>query len=279
MDDIAVTIVNYKMKEDTARCLDSLFADIAGSALRVRVVVLDNASGDNIAGYLAVHFPTVSCITLSKNIGFGAGQNVAMTAAPAKYYFLVNPDIVFSSSAEATEGKPEGHVLQRLFDWMEAHPKVGMAGPQLLNRDGSLQYSCYRFPRFFAQPARRLGLHARYRWAARDVDEFLMKDFDHTRTQPVDWIMGSAMFVRAASMTHVGMFDDRFFMYFEDCDWCRRFWEAGWPVYYVHDIKLVHGHRRASAAIPGMKAVLLNPLTRIHIRSWLKYFWKWRHQK
>ncbi|OGL88509.1 hypothetical protein A3H75_02630 [Candidatus Uhrbacteria bacterium RIFCSPLOWO2_02_FULL_51_9] len=266
MDDIAVTIVNYKMKEDTAQCLDSLFADIAGSALRVRVVVLDNASGDNIAGYLAVHFPAVSCITLSKNIGFGAGQNKAMASAPAKYYFLVNPDIVFPEN---------GHVLERLYVWMENHPKVGMAGPQLLNRDGTLQYSCYRFPRFFAQPARRLGLSARYRSMARQVDEFLMKDFDHTRTQPVDWIMGSAMFVRGSAVAQVGAFDERFFMYFEDCDWCRRFWEAGWPVYYAHDIRLTHGHRRASATVPGLKAILLNPLTRIHIKSWLKYFWKW----
>lgn len=261
-----MTIVNYKMKEDTARCLASLFRDSAESALRIRVVVVDNASHDDIADYLKLNFPQVRCIVLPKNIGFGGGQNAAMEAAPARYYFLVNPDIEFPA---------DGHVLRRLFDWMEANPKVGMVGPQLLNRDGSLQYSCYRFPRFFAQPARRLGLHARYRWAARDVDEFLMKDFDHARTQPVDWIMGSAMFLRGAAIAQAGMFDERFFMYFEDCDWCRRFWESGWPVYYTHDIRLTHGHRRASAAVPGLKAVLLNPLTRIHIKSWLKYFWKW----
>lgn len=270
MDDIAVTIVNYKMREDTARCLASLFRDVEGSALRVQVVVVDNASHDDIEGYLKLNFPQVRCIVLSENAGFGRGQNAAMKAVDAKYYFLVNPDVEFPAA---------GRALERMYQWMEAHPKVGVLGSKLLNRDETLQYSCYRFPRFFAQPARRLGLHARYRWAARHVDEFLMKDFAHDRTQPVDWIMGSAMFVRKAAMDQVGGFDDRFFMYFEDCDWCRRFWEAGWPVYYVHDIPLKHGHRRASAAIPGLKAVLLNPLTRIHIKSWLKYFWKWRHQK
>lgn len=266
MDDVAITIVNYKMKEDTVRCLTSLFQDIEGSTLRAQVVVVDNASYDDIAAYCAVHFPQVRVIALTENVGFGRGQNLAMAAAPAKYYFLVNPDVEFPADA---------HVVERLFAWMEAHPKIGVAGPQLLNRDGSVQLSCYRFPRFFAQPARRLGLQTRWQWVARQVDEFLMRDFPHDRTQPVDWIMGSAMFVRAAALEQVGVFDDRFFMYFEDCDWCRRFWEAGWPVYYVYDIRLTHGHRRASASIPGLKAVLLNPLTRIHIRSWLKYFWKW----
>lgn len=268
MDDITVAIVNYKMKEDTARCLTSLFRDINGSALRVQVIVADNASHDDIEGYLKLNFPQVRVMALSKNVGFGRGQNAAIAAIPAKYYFLVNPDVEFPDS---------GRTIERMYQWMEAHPKVGVLGPQLLNRDGSLQYSCYRFPRFFAQPARRLGLQTRWRWVARQVDEFLMKDFEHDRTQPVDWIMGSAMFVRDAAISQVGMFDDRFFMYFEDCDWCRRFWEAGWPVYYVHDIRLTHGHRRASAALPGLKAVLFNPLTRIHIKSWVKYFWKWRH--
>lgn len=170
MDDIAVTIVNYKMKEDTARCLDSLYRDSAGSTLRVSVIVVDNASRDDIEGYLKLNFPQVRCIVLSENVGFGRGQNAAMKAVDAKYYFLVNPDVEFPA---------DGRALERMYQWMEAHPKVGVIGPKLLNRDETLQYSCYRFPRFFAQPARRLGLHARYRWAARHVDEFLMKDFAH----------------------------------------------------------------------------------------------------
>ncbi|MEK7102054.1 MAG: glycosyltransferase, partial [Patescibacteria group bacterium] len=93
MDDIAVTIVNYKMKEDTARCLASLFRAVEGSALRVSVIVIDNASRDNIEGYLKLNFPQVRCIMLPDNVGFGRGQNAAMKAVDAKYYFLVNPDV------------------------------------------------------------------------------------------------------------------------------------------------------------------------------------------
>ena len=266
MDDIAVTIVNYNMKEDTARCLISLFKDLEGATLQVRVVVVDNASREPIAAYLAENFPQVLYVPMPENKGFGAGQNAGIRAVSAKYYFLLNPDTVFATGAR---------VIEKLYAWMEAHPKVGMIGPKLLNVDGSLQYSCYRFPRFWSQPLRRLGFEKKYPSIARQVQEFLMKDFDHERSMPVDWIMGSAMFARAVALQKVGSFDERFFMYFEDCDWCRRFWETGWPVYYVHDIAITHGHRRASASIPGLKAVLLNPLTRIHIKSWLKYFWKW----
>jgi GT2 family glycosyltransferase len=107
-----------------------------------------------------------------------------------------------------------------------------------------------------------------------------MKDFHHASTKAVDWVMGSAMFVRGKALTEVGTFDEAYFMYFEDCDWCRRFWKKGWPVYYVHDVSLSHVHRRQSARVAGkpvgLRAIFSNKLTRIHIKSWLTYFWKWR---
>ena len=104
-----------------------------------------------------------------------------------------------------------------------------------------------------------------------------MKDFHHNETRPVDWIMGSAMFVKDKAIEHVGVFDERFWMYYEDSDWCRRMWEAGWPVYYVSTITLEHVHGRGSAKVPGIaKALLTNQLARVHVSSWLKYMWKWR---
>ncbi|MEK7084735.1 MAG: glycosyltransferase, partial [Patescibacteria group bacterium] len=74
----------------------------------------------------------------------------------------------------------------------------------------------------------------------------------------------------------IGWFDPRYFIYMEDCDFCRTMWEAGWPVYYVHDIRIKHAHTRESAKVPGIKAILKNKLSRIHVKSWMQYLWKWR---
>jgi len=92
--------------------------------------------------------------------------------------------------------------------------------------------------------------------------------------------MGSAMFVRNKAVKEVGLFDERYWMYAEDSDWCRRMWEMHWPVYYVHDIVVKHTHGRGSAKVPGIfKALLKNKLARVHLISWFKYMWKWRDKK
>lgn len=267
MVDVNIIVVNYKMKSAIERCFSSLLADLVGETLSVRIVVVDNASDDGIKEWLKEKFPTVECIVQEKNFGFGAAQNVGLRSIEAKYHFVLNPDTYFF---------PGGQLVRRMYDFMEARPTVGIIGPKIIYPDGSLQYSCYRFPTFW-QP-----LFSRTHFGARGAgkrlnDHALMKDFDHKKTRPVDWIMGSAMFVRGAAMKAVGVFDDRFWMYYEDSDWCRRMWESAWSVYYVHDMLLEHVHGRGSAKVPGIwRALMKNKLARVHLASWLKYMWKWR---
>lgn len=267
MYDINIVIVNYKMKSDIEKCFASLFPDFANDNLKVNVVVVDNASEDGIGEFLHSRYSQVQLVALPKNIGFGGAQNRGLQAVEAKYHFILNPDTYFL---------PGGHVLKNLFNFMEGHPKVGMVGPKMLYPDGSLQYSCYRFPTFWQPLFSRTKFGAKGRGKIAN-DHALMKDFDHDRTQPVDWLMGSAMFARASALKEVGNFDDRIFMYYEDSDLCRRFWEAGWPVYYLHSVSLQHAHHRESAKVPGVfRALLKNKMARAHVKSWLYYMWKWR---
>lgn len=105
-----------------------------------------------------------------------------------------------------------------------------------------------------------------------------MIDWDHNKTRQVDWILGTGMIVRDDALKQVGFMDERFFMYFEDTDWCRRFWEANWLVYYIHDIEIVHYHGRPSAQTSVIFG-FLSKQTRIHIVSWLKYFIKYLEKK
>lgn len=270
MKDIAVVIVNYNMKDLIEACLKTLYLDFQDDALSVEVLVVDNHSEDGVEDVLKQRFPHVRFVAQDANRGFGAAQNKGIALADAHYVFILNPDTKFL---------PGQHTLRRLYAYMEAHPKVGMIGPKIVYPDGSLQYSCWRFPSFF-QPLYNRTKLGHTKWGKQKYDHHMMKDVDHNTTRPVDALMGSAMFVRKEALHDVGTFDERFWMYFEDIDLCVRMWEAGWPVYYVHDIVLEHLHGRGSAKIPGLlSAFLKNALFRAHVMSWLKYMWKWRNIK
>ncbi|OGH88645.1 MAG: hypothetical protein A3J93_00940 [Candidatus Magasanikbacteria bacterium RIFOXYC2_FULL_42_28] len=266
MFDICVTIVNTNEKSEIERALTSLFLDSKNSGLNIATVIVDNASTDSVDD-LTQKFSNLTVVKQAKNFGFGKSHNRAFATVDAKYYFVLNPDTEFSVGQ---------NFLRQLYDFMEKNPKIGMAGPKIIYPDGSLQHSCWRFPTFL-QP-----IFSRTKWGQKGrgkkvADHYLMKDFEHNQTMPVDCVMGSAMFARQLALAEVGGFDDRFWMYFEDMDWCWRMWQKGWAVYYFHAVVLRHVHGRASAKVPGViMALIKNKYARTHFVSWLKYFWKWR---
>lgn len=263
---ICLTLVNANSKKELIKSLKTLFENSKDSDLRIAVAIVDNNSHDNIREVESM-FPHTQVLIRDKNYGFGSSQNVAMTMFDAEYYFVLNPD---------TEFFGENNTLKMLYNFMEKNKYIGIVAPKIVYPDGSLQYSCYRFP-YFTQP---FFSRAKFNFGGKTKkinDRFLMKDFDHSSPQPVDWVMGSAMFVRQKAIAEVGGFDEIFWMYAEDSDWCRRMWEGNWPVYYVHDIVIQHAHGRGSAKVPGVfKALIKNKLARVHLLSWLKYFWKWK---
>lgn len=266
MIDVAIVILNHKMRALVENCLQTLFADITAAPFSVEVVVVDNASADGLLEWVAEKYPQVKTIQTGGNFGFARGVNMGLTALAAKYYFVLNPDTKFV----------EPKTIERLYDWMEAHPQIGMCSPRLINADGGEQFSCHRFPSLTVQLVRRTAL-SHWRFFKKRIDDFLLINVDRTKIRPVDWVQGSAQFVRAAAVAEVGLFDERFWMYYEDCDWCRRFWQAGWSIYFLPDITLMHLHGRGSAKVPGMIWPLFkNRLAREHLKSWALYFWKWR---
>lgn len=267
MFDVNVVIVNYNMREKVSNCLESLFLEIADSGLRINVVVVDNASSDGSLEFLKTKFPDLKYIYLNENKGFGAGQNIGMAGFEAKYHFVLNPDTRFF---------PGEKTIKKMFDFMEEELKIAMIGPKLVYPDGALQYSCYRFPTLWHP------ILSRTSWGEKGIGKkqyeiLIMKEFSHKEIVPVDWIMGSAMFIRNSALKEVGSFDERFFMYYEDSDLCRRLWERGWAIYYFPEVKIEHHHNRESAKIQGvLRSIFKNKLARIHIMSWMKYMWKWR---
>jgi GT2 family glycosyltransferase len=271
MKDLNIVFVNYKMKEDILAAIRSLQADLNDCPYSVQVTVVDNSQNiDGIEHALKDLFPNTKYIIAQGNVGFGKANTIGFQSTEARYYFALNRDTIIPSNKKT---------IERIVRYMDSHPKIGCIGPKLVNIDGTTQYACYRFDlaSILIKPFKQLNWDQRYGWVRNKTDQLLMNDFDRNKTQPVDWVLGAAMVVRKDVVDQIGWFDERFFMYLEDADWCRRMWDVGWPVYYVHDIVIQHRHARASAEVPGVfLALVKNKLARIHLKSWFQYLWKWR---
>jgi len=224
---VSVVIVSFQTRELTLRCLRELSADLRDFAPdETEVWVVDNASNDGSADAIAKEFPDVHLIALDKNVGFGAANNIAFQRARGQFFFLLNSDAFVHRGA-----------VRGLLSFLQNHPKVGAVGPKLLNGDGTLQVSCWKFP----SPPRAwleasggalvLGAHPKwgdyFRWA-------------HDEERRVDFVIGAAMLVRRQVWEKVGGFDPDFFLYAEETDWQKRIWDAGFEVVFWPDVNVTH---------------------------------------
>ncbi|MBU0646011.1 glycosyltransferase family 2 protein [Patescibacteria group bacterium] len=265
MIDLSILIVHY----NTPGLLRQTLKGLRQSApqLKYEIIVVDNNPQQPVAERLRLEFPEVKVIVNQQNVGFGRGMNQAMIQAEGRYSLIFNPDIALFAGT-----------LEKLLAYMDEHPEIGMLGPQLNHPDGSLQYSCYRFMKPSTILYRRLPFMTLWPKAKKAVAEYLMEDWDHEQTRAVDYLLGAVMLVRREAIEQVGGFDPNYFVYFEDQDLCRRFWLAGWPVVYYPEAKVVHYHRRETAA-GNFLSQLLNPLTRIQMKSALYYYKKYQGQE
>lgn len=261
MINISIVILNYKQKGFVLNCLKSI-NEADWSGLKYEVIVADNNSEDSLGEILAWQNPEVKFIQNGANLGMGAGNNRGIKKAVGDYVVIMNPDTL-----------AQRDTFKKLFDYMEANKEVGVVGPMQLNPDQSIQDSCYRWHGLLTPLYRRTPL-GNFAFAKKDLDNYLMNDFDHQSIREVDWLLGSFLFCRKSALDEVGYFNDSYFMYFEDTDLCRRFWKKGYKVVYNPNVKIIHNHTRQSAQIAWYK-FFTNKATRWHIASWLRYFRKW----
>ncbi len=267
--DLSIIILNYKSKKLTFECLASIYKanfNIGEKKLNYEIIVVDNASGDNIGKELAQSYPQVIFIQNDCNTGMGAGNNLGIKKARGDYIIIMNPDTLVL-----------GDTFVKLYEFMETNQNVGVVGPKQYNIDKTVQDSCYRWYGIFTPIYRRTPL-GKLKIAQKDIARFLMKDFDHKSARQVDWLLGSFLFCRHEALDEIGLFDERFFLYFEDTDLCRRFWQAGWQVVYYPEAEIIHNHQRQSARGAWYK-FFLNKASREHVLSWLKYLKKWGLKK
>lgn len=232
MSDLSVSVVAYRTPELLRRCLSALSPEF-------EVFVVDNASDDDTSDLLGTDFPWVRRIANPSNVGFGAAHNQALRLASGRYWLVLNSDAA-----------PLPGAVRTLIDFMDANPEVAVAGPRLRYPSGDIQPARRRFP-----TAATLFLEStqlqRFWSDNRVLRRFYMQDRPEDVVQDVDWLVGACLCVRASAASTVGLFDERFFMYSEELDWCRRFRRAGWRVSYVPTAEVLHlegGSSRADLA-------------------------------
>ncbi len=228
---VLTVILNWRTAEMTLQAVASAevaMADIAGA-----ITVVDNDSGDGsfetMSAALAGH-PRVRVVQAHRNGGFGAGNNVGIRLGLPDGS---RPDFVYILNSDAF---PASDAILKLLDYLSAHPAVGFAGSYIHGPNGEAHVTCFRFPSVASEfeGAARSGPISR-RLAHRTVPLEAL-----TESGPVDWLAGASLMMRERVLESIGVFDEEFFLYFEETDLCRRAAEAGWPTHFVQDSRVEH---------------------------------------
>lgn len=257
MMDISVVIVSWNAKKFLLECLQSLASQQTSS--NMEIIVVDNASTDGSPEAVSEQFPNVRLIKNNENLGFGKANNIGIKHSAGNYIYLINSDI------KVLDG-----CLDRLLNYIEKSPTIGILGPKILNADLSLQSSCRQFPSLWNNFCYALGL-SRVFPDSRIFSGEHMFYFKHDKIKKVDVLVGCFLMVRRSAFAQVGLLDEQYFMYAEDVDWCKRFWKAGWEVVFFPDAQAIH-YRGASSSNSPLQFSLEQE------KSSLKY-WKKHHSK
>jgi N-acetylglucosaminyl-diphospho-decaprenol L-rhamnosyltransferase len=219
--------VSYESRALLERCLAALAAD-AGRVANCEVIVVDQASADGTATWLAAEHPDVCLVALPENIGFGAGNNRGAAVASGRWLLLLNSDAFVRPGA-----------IDELVRFAEARPAIGAAGPRLLWPDGRLQRSCRRFPTVFRIASEFLYLR-KLAPRSRILNGFYCGEFGHDEPRRVDWLTGACVLVRRELYERLGGFDEAFFLYSEEVDLLYRAAQLGAETWYDPAAEVVH---------------------------------------
>jgi GT2 family glycosyltransferase len=236
MIDLSLIVVSWNAKEFLRKCVASIIRETGN--YRTEILVVDNASTDGSAGLIRDTFPEVELLLNDANLGFAAANNRGIMRSRGTYILLINSDV------EVSDG-----CIDRMVSFMDQHPNVGMLGPQILDADGNVQRSCMGFPTLWNTFCRALAMDRIFP-KAKLFGGFLMTFRQQNAVRKVDVVNGCFWMVRREALQKVGLLDERFFIYAEDIDWCKRFWDAGWEVVYFPHARSVHYGGASSSHAP-----------------------------
>ena len=249
--DVSVVVVSYNTRDLLRQCLQSVFASAHRPA---EVFVVDNASADGSQAMVAAEFPEVTLVALDRNLGFGGANNVALRRCRGPYVLLLNPDAVLDPDA-----------LSALVEVLDARPAAGVVGPRILNPDGSLQSSGYHFPTLLTE----LRTSKRVNTVITALAGPSAPPPHPADVADVDWCDGACMLVRRAAIEQVGGFDEQYFLYAEELDWCFNARKAGWRI-AIEPRAVVWHHRGQSSVATNGVSLSISLLVETKLRYYRK---------
>lgn len=261
MSSLSIIINHYKSPEVLKLCLRYLKQNAPKDA---EFIVTDSETTEKTENMMRYDFPEIKFLSESKNIGFAKSVNKGVRNANGEFLLIINADVIVSDK----------NAIPKLLEYFSNNPNIGIIGPRLLNINGEHQFSCFHFYSPLTILARRTPF-GKTMWGKKELDRFLMRaGLQYEKSVSVDWIMGSAMLVRKSALQKVGLMSEDYFMYMEDVDWCRKFWENGFKVVYFPQSFFYHYHFQASKKRGAIVDFITNKYARIHLLSAVKYFKK-----
>jgi len=225
MLDLSISIVNWNTRELLKKCLKSIYQNT--QQIKYEIFVVDNASIDHSVEMVKSDFPQVNIIKNKENVGFSKANNQAFKKSKGRYFLLLNSDIVVFS-----------YTFDRMVEFMDLHPEVGIVGCKLLNPDGTFQYSCGEFHSISKILISKIIPVNNFtkKW----LSKYLLHYWDFSGVREVDWVTGACLMAKREAINEVGLLDENIFMYFEDNDWCYRMKKKGWKVYFIPQATVLH---------------------------------------
>jgi len=266
--EISIIIVNYNTKDFLNKLLLSIYRSRLAK-IKIETIVSDNNSLDG-SRQLLKNFDlkiknkiNLKTIFNKENLGYAKANNKAIKIAKGKYVLFLNSDTLLTKD-----------VLIKTWTFMEKEKEASVVSCKIELENGSLDKACHRgFPTPLTAFTYFSGLEKLFpRWPLFSQYHQAWKNLH--KIHQVDVISGAFFLIRKKVLDKVGYFDERFFLYFEDTDLCRRFWKNNWQVIYYPEAKIIHNHNRAIAKTPIYK-FFLDTIIRSHIFSWFKYILKW----
>lgn len=220
MISLNIIIVNWNTKGLLKNCLKSIYKHT--SNLDYEVLVVDNASSDGSVEMIEKEFPQVKLIKNEENVGFARANNQAIRKSKGRYILLLNPDTLILNQA-----------IEKMVDFMIKNKKVGILGPKIFGKDGSLQISCYRFDSLSTLFSTNIFFNKLGKG-------YSYKKFDFNQTKKVDIVTGACLLTKREVIEDIGFLDEDFFIYSEDADWCFRAKKKDWEVVFYPTAEIIH---------------------------------------
>jgi GT2 family glycosyltransferase len=234
---VPIVIVNYNSTRYTLQCIDSVYRSAADDA--IHIIVIDNGSTDS-PERIEERYPEVELVCNPDNIGFSKAVNLALKRATGELLVLLNPDTIVCSG-----------FFSGIVRYVTEHKDVAIAGPKIYDHDGTVQGSARRFPTpLTAMFGRQSFLNKVFPNNRVSRKEFICHHCNMTRPIEVDWVSGACMVLRKQALDEAGGFDERFFLYWEDADLCKRLTKTGWRIIYFPPSEVYHISGTSSETAP-----------------------------